>query len=207
MPSLFPWPDVILAGLRKLVLTSADHQLAVAAHPQDIASIATTNDDGCPDDENIFAPLRPSTLCISSLKCADLLYMDRGKMNDSLSAAWPYKYEQPRRKKGNIDTWRNSGGKRALLKWTLTGFEAGDVLERRAGKIVQADEGLPDLKYHDYIVKRGGKPIGCHIYHVCPTAPLIPSSMANSQTRTRARTHARKHAHIVMKVNDPNNYC
>jgi hypothetical protein len=163
----------------------------LTAQQQSATSIATTfgDDEGCRTDEVCCALQRPAMLSILSPECADLLYMDRGKKKNkgSVGNAWPYAYEQPRRRKGNNDTWRNAGGKRAVLRWRLTGFQAGDILERRAGKITQADASLPALKYHAYCVTRDGKPVGCHIFHVNPTGSLIPTSMPlASQTMHRS---------------------
>eukprot|EP01052_Picozoa_sp_SAG31_P030708 SAG31_NODE_3173_length_4588_cov_3.009388_3_plen_472_part_00 len=130
---------------------------------------------------------RPATLAISDPKCKDLLYMDRGKKKKNVQDPCHYEYELPRRRRQGInDTWQNAGGKRALLKWTIIGFQAGDVLERRSGRVLQADPSLPAPKYHAYNVTRDGKPIGCHIFHVCPSQPLIPSSMETSLTLYRS---------------------
>ena len=186
-PFLFPWPDRLLDGLKKHALPSADQKLAMDKQPHNVASIVTKpmGQEECPGGDDIFLLLRPNILSISNPECADLLFMCRGKRNENVGT-WPYAYDRPRRKKGKIDTWQNGGGKRSVLKWTLTGLQAGDVLERRAGKIVQADPSLPVLKYHQYVVTRDRNPIGCHLFHVCPTNALIPASMLASQTLHRS---------------------
>eukprot|EP01052_Picozoa_sp_SAG31_P013610 SAG31_NODE_822_length_11777_cov_11.328738_2_plen_741_part_00 len=204
---LFPWPDRLVGGLRKLILSSVDYQRALAAaRPQGTSMSIVTAAGASGDDaaclaniDSFVAPLRPDRLSISSSDCADLLYMDRGKRRKvSASEVWPYAYEQPRRRKGNNDMWQNAGGKRGLLKWKLTGWQADeDMLERRAGKILQMDPSLPVLRYHAYCVTRRGMPIGCHIFHVCPSASLIPSSMLTG-TRSLYRSAPAPVSHATL---------
>ena len=52
------------------------------------------------------------------------------------------------------DKCKNGGGKNALMVWPI--MPSGDRLLRRQGKCIQP-HGLPVLKYHEYVVMRGGE--------------------------------------------------
>jgi hypothetical protein len=79
------------------------------------------------------------------------------------------------------DKWVNRGGKRANIAWPIgwlikrKGVANGDVLLRRAGKILQADDQLPVLRYHEYLVTRDGVKMSQSLIHVNPTKELVPT--------------------------------
>eukprot|EP01052_Picozoa_sp_SAG31_P046383 SAG31_NODE_8849_length_1376_cov_1.107283_1_plen_383_part_10 len=81
-----------------------------------------------------------------------------------------------------------------MLKWPIVRADTGrsdwpthvncefkPVLERRAGKILQADSQLPVLRYHAYKVQTflSGPPERI-LYHVNPSVPLIPNPAETS---------------------------
>ena len=189
---LFPWPDVLTTRLKELADRSSDHSALISRAGITAPAAATTAAVGNAGDdpqtgENVVAALRPDVLGIESPTASDLFFIDHGMRSTVKDRQCSWVYDKPRRRAGGprFDRWKNSGGKRALSTWPIgeppegaAGGGGADVLERRSGRVQQKDGRLPPLKFTTYVVTRNGAPIGYNIFHVNPTAPLMPKSAA-----------------------------
>eukprot|EP01050_Picozoa_sp_SAG11_P002380 SAG11_NODE_119_length_15911_cov_7.077599_14_plen_337_part_00 len=158
-PCVLPWPNIISGQLHDMGYIIGDEQTPDSAIEQGPRAMSKNLANG----NYVHVSRRPAALNCPTTECRDLFYMDTGQHKRRSGVNGPRIY----------DRWRNGGGKNAVISWTIG--RTGDFLERRAGKVIQADPSLPNLKYHAYVVSRATEKITSTLYHINPTRPLVNS--------------------------------